>query len=138
MNQLFNSYLILTMKDSDIKINNIDDYIGCFPESTKVLLEQLRSVIHQAAPEAEETISYQMPAFKLNGILVYFAGYKNHIGFYPTGSGISAFAGEFSGYKTSKGTIQFPLNQPLPVNLITRIVRFRVEENLSKQKKPKK
>lgn len=126
------------MKDQEIKITTIGDYIATFPESTRVLMEELRGLIREAAPEAEETISYQMPAFKLNGNLVYFAGYKNHIGFYPTGSGISAFIDQLSAYKTSKGTVQFPLDKPLPADLITKMVKFRVEENLKKLKKVKK
>jgi uncharacterized protein YdhG (YjbR/CyaY superfamily) len=112
------------------KITNIDDYIAGFPEPTGKLLLQLRKIIRQAAPEAEEVISYQMPAFKQNGILVYYAAYKNHIGFYPTSSGIEAFKSELSPYLWSKGTIQFPLDQPLPADLITRIVKFRVSKRL--------
>ena len=110
----------------------IDEYISDFPKETKELIEQLRSTIRQAAPEAVECISYGMPAFKFHGILVYFAGYKNHIGFYPTGSGIVAFQKEISGFKNSRGTVQFPLNRPLPLELITQMVLFRVNENLIK------
>jgi uncharacterized protein YdhG (YjbR/CyaY superfamily) len=111
---------------------NVDFYIADFPAETQELLQQLRDTIKKAAPEAEEGISYQMPAYKLNGMLVYFAGYKNHIGFYPTGSGIEAFKHKMTAYKTSKGTVQFPLNQPLPLDLITEMVRFRVSENLKR------
>ena len=114
---------------------SVDMYIADFPPDTKELLEQLRVTIRNAAPEAEEVISYQMPAYKFHGILVYFAGYKNHIGFYPTGAGIANFPHKLSAYKTSKGTIQFPLDQPLPFELITEIVRFRVSENLEKAAK---
>ena len=92
-------------------------------------------MIHEAAPEAQETISYGMPAFRLNGILVYFAAFKDHIGFFPTSSGVSAFAGELSSYDTAKGTIRLPLDKPIPVDLIQKIVKFRVQENLNKKKK---
>lgn len=108
----------------------IDEYIVSFPEETQALLLQLRDTIRKAAPDAEESISYRMPAFKYNGVLVYFAGYKNHIGFYPTSSGIEAFKEEVTNYKNSKGAVQFPLNKPLPLGLITKIVKFRVKENL--------
>ena len=111
---------------------DIDNYIANFPVSTQLLLEQLRETIRAAAPGAKEKISYQMPAFELNGILVYFAGYKNHLGFYPTGRGIEAFKGEFSTLKWSKGAVQFALDKPIPFDLVTRIVKFRVAENLEK------
>jgi uncharacterized protein YdhG (YjbR/CyaY superfamily) len=101
------------------------------------LLKQMRSTIRKAAPKAEETISYKMPAYKLNGMLVYFAGYKNHVGFYPGSGGISAFQKELSFYKGAKGSVQFPPDQPLPVGLITAIVSFRVKQNESKQAKKK-
>lgn len=119
---------------------NVDIYIAGFPAETRKFLGQIREAILKAAPGAEEVISYQMPAYKLNGMLVYFAGYKNHIGFYPTGSGIESFKHKLSGYKTSKGTVQIPLNQPLPLDLITEMVRFRVNENLDRltAKKTKK
>jgi uncharacterized protein YdhG (YjbR/CyaY superfamily) len=116
---------------------NIDQYILSFSPEIRERLEQMRQIIRSAAPEAEEVISYQMPAFRLNGILVYFAGYKNHIGFYPTASGIEAFKDQLSEYKWSKGAIQFPNDRPLPVELIERITRFRVNENLQIQKKAK-
>jgi len=118
--------------------DQIDLYIAGFPAGTQELLNQLRAAIREAAPEAEELISYQMPAFKIYGrILVYFAGYQKHIGFYPGGSAIELFKRVFSAYKCSKGTIQFPLDQPLPLESIVRIVLYRVHENLEKQK-PKK
>jgi len=120
------------------KPNNIDEYIAAFPRETQELLEQVRTIIRQSAPEAVEIISYGMPAFKHHGILVYFAGYQNHIGFYPTASGIKAFQKEISGFKNSKGAVQFPLNKPLPFELISRIVQFRVNENLLKAKTKKK
>ena len=115
---------------------NIDMYIASFPVATQVLLEELRATIKKAAPGAVEVISYQMPTFKLNRILVHFAGYKNHIGFYPGASGIEAFKNEISAYKWAKGSVQFPINQPLPLDLIARIVKYRVVEdsNLSKTK----
>jgi uncharacterized protein YdhG (YjbR/CyaY superfamily) len=111
----------------------IDDYIRNFPPEIQALLKELRKAIREAAPEAEETISYQMPAFRLNGILVYFAAAKNHIGFYPTGSGVEAFKEELAQYRWSKGTIRFPLDQPLPLDLVKRIVKFRVKENQQKK-----
>jgi uncharacterized protein YdhG (YjbR/CyaY superfamily) len=95
----------------------------------------MRQVIHEAAPEAQEAISYGMPAFRQNGIIVYFAAFKDHIGFFPTSSGVSAFAGELSSYDTAKGTIRLPLDKPIPVDLIQKIVKFRVQENLNKKKK---
>jgi uncharacterized protein YdhG (YjbR/CyaY superfamily) len=110
--------------------NDIDKYIADFPYDMQVILEQVRSAIRKAAPLAEEVISYQMPAYKQQGMLVYFAGCKNHIGFYPTASGIAAFKKELSAYKGSKGAVQFPLNKPIPLGLITKIVKFRVKENL--------
>jgi uncharacterized protein YdhG (YjbR/CyaY superfamily) len=116
---------------------NIDEYIASFPEEIQVILEQVRATIHEAAPDAKETISYQMPAFALEGILVYFAAFKNHIGFFPTASGVAHFEKELMKYKTSKGTIQFPLDRPIPFDLIRKIVLFRVKENLAKAKRKK-
>lgn len=113
---------------------SIDDYIAGFPEGTKRLLEDVRRTIKAAAPGAEERISYQMPAFYLQGNLVYFAAFKNHIGFYPTSSAIAAFPRELAPYEASKGTVRFPLDKPLPLKLIAKIVRFRVAENLKKAK----
>lgn len=124
------------MKTSEVK--NVDDYIAAFPVETRVLLEELRSAIIKAAPEADEVISYQMPAYKLNGVLVYFAGYERHLGFYPTASGITAFKKELSIYKSAKGSVQFPLDKPLPLTLISKIVKFRVKENQQKEKSKKK
>jgi uncharacterized protein YdhG (YjbR/CyaY superfamily) len=117
------------------KPENTDDYIASFSADVQVLLQQMRSAIKQAAPDAEEIISYSMPAFRLNGMLVWFAAHTSHIGLYPRGSGIEEFAVPLKGYKVSKGTIQFPLDKPLPVDLISRIVQFRVEENLRKGRK---
>lgn len=117
---------------------NVEAYIASFPESTQALLQQVRSIIKKAAPEAEEVISYSMPAYKQGSILVYFAGYAQHIGFYPTASGIKAFEKEIAGYKHSKGAVQFPLDQPLPAALITKIVKFKLKENLGKAKAKKR
>jgi uncharacterized protein YdhG (YjbR/CyaY superfamily) len=113
----------------------IDEYISTQPIEIKHILEKVRLTIHNAAPEAEETISYQMPAFKLHGMLVYFAAWKNHIGFYPTGSGIASFKEELSKYKGAKGSVQFPYDKPIPYTLIKKIVQFRVKENLQKSQK---
>ena len=107
----------------------IDAYIASFPEHIQALLQALRAAIRAAAPDAEEKISYQMPTFALHGNLVHFAAHPHHIGFYPAPSGIAAFAEELAPYKSSKGAVQFPLDQPLPLDLIRRIVEFRVEEN---------
>ncbi len=111
---------------------NIDDYIAIQTPEVQILLEQMRQTIKNAAPEAEELISYNMPAFKYHGMLVYFAAYKNHIGFYATPTGHSEFKEELSIYKQGKGSVQFPLNQALSLELISRIVKFRMEENLKK------
>jgi uncharacterized protein YdhG (YjbR/CyaY superfamily) len=110
----------------------IGDYIAPFPKHTREMLQLLRMLIREVAPDAEEGISYGMPAFRQNGVLVYFAGYARHIGFYPTASGIEAFKSELSEYTWSKGAIQFPLDRPLPVELVRRIVAFRIGENLVK------
>ncbi len=111
---------------------SIDAYIATFPPKIQALLETVRATIRTAAPEATEQISYQMPTFALHGNLVHFAALKQHIGFYPTPSGITAFPQETARYASTKGAIQFPLDQPLPLDLITRIVRFRVAENLAR------
>jgi uncharacterized protein YdhG (YjbR/CyaY superfamily) len=109
--------------------NSIDTYISLQNGDVKVKLEKIRNIIHKAAPNAIEVISYQMPAFKQNRVLVYFAAFKNHIGFYPTASGIENFKNEFSGLTYSKGAVQFPLDKPIPFALITKIVKFRVKED---------
>lgn len=114
---------------------SVDEYIGKQPEEVRGKLEKLRQAIKKAAPKAEEVISYMMPAYKFIGALVYFGAYKSHIGFYPTGQGISAFKKELTVYECSKGTIRFPLNKPMPLGLIIKIVKFRVKENLEKNKK---
>ncbi|MCL8265956.1 iron chaperone [Leptospira weilii] len=116
-----------------INFKDVDDYISRFPENIQKILEELRFVIRKSAPEAEEKISYQIPAFVFHGNLVYFAAYKKHIGFYPTSSGIRAFQSELMKYKTSKGAVQFPINQPLPLKLIAKIVKYRVKENKEKR-----
>lgn len=117
---------------------SIDEYIAEFPPETQEVLTEMRELIQAAAPEATETISYAIPTFELNGHLVHFAAFARHIGFYPTSSGIEAFQGELTPYKSSKGAVQFPLDRPLPKDLIRRMVRFRVEENTAKAAKRKR
>lgn len=108
---------------------SIDAYIAGFPPATRRVLEELRALIRASAPDATEKMSYAIPTFDLNGNLVHFAGYAGHIGFYPGPSGIKAFRDELGPYKSAKGSVQFPLGQPLPTDLIRRIVEFRVGEN---------
>lgn len=115
----------------------IDEYIATFPAETQNILQEVRALIKAAAPEAKEKISYQMPTFDLNGNLVHFAAFKSHIGFYPTPSGIEAFQQELSGYTGAKGSVQFPIDQPMPLDLIRRIVEYRVAENIKKSQKKK-
>ena len=122
------------MESSSLKFRTIDEYISTFPLEIQERLQTMRQTIHQAAPEATEKVSYQMPTFYLNGNLVHFAALKNHIGFYPTPSGISAFLDELKGYVNAKGSVQFPYDLPLPVDLITRIVQMRVQENIKKSR----
>lgn len=117
---------------------SIDEYISEFPAEVQQILQKVRLTIHEAAPQAQEAISYQMPTFKLHGNLVHFAAYAHHVGFYPASSGIERFARELSRFKTSRGTIQFPLDSPIPNELIARITRFRVEENLARAESKKK
>ena len=114
------------------RFETIDEYISTFPKDVQGLLEKMRQVIKEAAPEAVEAISYQMPTFKLNGNLVHFAAFKHHIGFYPTPSGIDTFKKELAPYESSKGSVQFPMGKPLPLDLVKRIVEFRVKENKEK------
>ncbi|GGH10319.1 iron chaperone [Paenibacillus segetis] len=116
----------------------MDEYISQFPPEVQAILEQLRKVIKESAPEAEEKMSYQMPTFAWHGNLVHFAAYKNHIGFYPTPSGIDAFQEELSGYKGAKGSVQFSIGEPLPYELISKIVKFRVAENMKRAEEKKK
>lgn len=115
------------------KYSTIDDYIADFPEDIQLILEELRETIKQVAPSAEETISYQMPTFKLHKNLVHFAAYKKHIGFYPTPSAIEAFSEDLKAYTTSKGAVQFPIDEPIPLDLVRKIVEFRVKENSAKK-----
>lgn len=119
------------------KPKDIDEYIAGFPLDTQEILEQIRVTIKKVVPEAEETISYGIPTFKLNGTyLIYFAAYKNHIGFYPVPAEIDQVDKVFASYKTSgKGTLQFPLNKPMPLNLITQLVKFKQKENIEKVEK---
>ena len=119
-------------------VNNIDEYIERFPENVQKLLRQMRTTIRNAAPEAGETINYAVPTFTLNGNLVHFAAFKNHIGFYPAPEGIEAFKKEVAQYEAGKGSLQFPIDQPLPLALVTKIVKFRVKQNLEKSKGKKK
>jgi len=125
------------MQNSE-KPKSIDEYISSFPEETRLLLEKMREVIKNAAPGAKEVISYQMPAFKLNKVLVYFAAHKNHIGFYPTSSPIIVFKKELSSYKQSKGAVQFPFDRPIPFDIVKKIVEFRVEEDRQEAESKKK
>ena len=110
----------------------IDEYITDYPPDVQKILRKIRMTIRKAAPDAEETISYRMPTFTLNGNLVHFAAFKKHIGFYPVPTGIEAFKKELAVYVGGKGSVQFPLDQPMPYGLISRIVKFRVKENLAK------
>lgn len=112
-----------------------DDYVDRFPKEVQRRLQKMRLTVKKAAPQAKEKISYGIPSFTLNGMLVWFAAFKNHMGFYPRTSAIAAFKKELSVYKGAKGSVQFPFDKPLPVRLISRIVKFRVKENLSKGKK---
>jgi uncharacterized protein YdhG (YjbR/CyaY superfamily) len=117
--------------DTNNSYNTIDEYIATFPDDIQKKLKEVRAVIKAAAPEASEKISYQMPTFFLFGNLVHFAAFKNHIGFYPAPRGIEEFQKELSVYKGAKGSVQFPLDQPMPLDLISRIVKFRVKDNLA-------
>ncbi len=120
------------MERTKINYNNIEDYLLNFPQDVQAKLRAMRATIVAAAPDAVEKISYQMPTFVLEGNLVHFAAFKNHIGFYPTPSAIVEFCEQLKAYKCSKGAIQFPLDMPLPLELIEQIVKFRVGENLKK------
>ena len=110
----------------------IDEYIAGFPPAVQRILKKVRAIIQKIAPEAEEAIKYQIPTFVLNGNLVHFAAFQNHFGFYPTPAGITAFAKELAPYQSAKGSVQFPLDAPIPYDLITKIVEFRVRENRAK------
>jgi uncharacterized protein YdhG (YjbR/CyaY superfamily) len=124
------------MAKSKKQLKTIDEYIAAFPKEVQDVLEKIRSAIRESAPKAEEAISYGIPAFRLNGSRgsVYFAGWKNHIGFYPTPSGVEAFKKELAPFKQQKGSVQFPLDKPIPYDLVKKIVRYRVTGNLEKGK----
>lgn len=114
---------------------SFDDYLDRFPKNVQQRLKKIRLTVKRAAPQAKEKISYGIPSFTLNGMLVWFAAFKNHIGFYPRTSAIAAFKKELSAYKGAKGSVEFPFGKPLPLPLISRIVKFRMKENLGKTKK---
>ena len=120
------------MKSDKAGFASIDEYIATFPEDIQKILQEMRATVHAAAPDAKEKISYQMPTFDLKGNLVHFAAFKNHIGFYPAPRGIEAFKEELSKYEGSKGAVRFPIDKPLPLKLISEIVKFRAAENLKK------
>ena len=120
------------MKTTGGPPKNIDEYVVAFPREVQKILQQVRATIKKAAPDAEEAIKYRIPTFVLNGNLVHFGAFKRHIGFYPTSSGIEAFKRELAGYKSARGSVQFPLDEPMPLRLIERIVRFRVKEVMAK------
>ncbi len=126
------------MKSGSTVPKTVDEYIAGYPRDVQLILKKVRQTIKKAAPGAQEKIAYQMPAFTLNGNLVYFAGFKSHIGFYPIPTGITQFSKELSVYKQGRGSVQFPLDKPIPYGLITRIVKFRVKENLAKARARKK
>jgi len=125
------------MANTTRQFKTMDEYINTFPKDVQRILNELRQTIKEVAPEAEETINYQIPTFTLHGNLVHFAAFENHIGFYPTPSGMEAFKQELSAYKGAKGSVQFPIDQPLPLPLIRRIVEYRVKENVERQQKKK-
>jgi uncharacterized protein YdhG (YjbR/CyaY superfamily) len=126
------------MKNSKVNFGSIDEYIATFPEDSRKIMEQLRATIKAAAPEAGEKISYNMPTFTLNGkYLVYFAGWKDHIAFYGAPKGSPEFNEDLSAYETGKGTLRFPYDQPIPLDLISKIVKFRAAENLKRTNKKK-
>ncbi len=122
------------MEINKVEYHTIDEYISQFPTEIQEILQEIRKIVHETAPEATEKISYQMPTFYLNGNLVHFAAFKKHIGFYPTPTGTEQFRSELSVYKGAKGSVQFPLNKPMPYKLIRKIVEFRVAENREKLK----
>lgn len=126
------------MKEKKTSAKTMDEFIANSPKEAQAALRKIRALVRKAAPGAEETINYGIPTFKLDGNLVHFAGFKSHIGFYPTPSGIEKFKKELSAYETAKGSVKFPLDQPIPYDLIERIVRFRMKENLEKAKGKKR
>jgi len=115
------------------KFKTIDEYVQTFPEEVQIILEKMRQTIRKAAPEAEEAISYQIPTFKLNGNLVHFAAFKNHVSFFPTARGVEAFKKELSQFVESKGTVRFPLDKPIPYDLVRKVTLFRRKQNLGKR-----
>jgi uncharacterized protein YdhG (YjbR/CyaY superfamily) len=123
------------MKTGQTAPQTIDEYIAGFPPEIQAILEKIRATVKEAAPDAEEAISYQMPTFRLKGNLVHFAAFTTHIGFYPTPTGIEEFKDELAVYKSSKGSVKFPLDEPIPFELISKIVKSRVQENLAKAAK---
>jgi uncharacterized protein YdhG (YjbR/CyaY superfamily) len=126
------------MKKKTAPVNTVKGYLSSFPLPVKALLEKIRNVITSSAPDAEEVLSYRMPAYKYHGMLVYFAAHTHHIGFYPFTSAIQAFKKDLSPYEGAKGSVKFPFDKPLPLELISKIVKFRVKENLEKAKKNQK
>ena len=126
------------MKARQSALESIDEYIASYPDDIQELLRKIRKTIRESAPDADEKISYQMPTFSLNGNLVHFAAWQKHIGFYPGASGIAAFKEELSMYEFAKGSVQFPYGKPIPFDLISKIVKFRVMENLKKAEVKKK
>jgi uncharacterized protein YdhG (YjbR/CyaY superfamily) len=120
------------------KISSIDEYIAAFPDNVQAILKQMRAVIHAAAPDAKEKISYGIPTFYTSENLVHFAGYTHHVGFYPASSGIEHFRNELAGYELSRGTVRFPLDKPIPYDLVTRITEFRVKESRERALERKK
>lgn len=125
------------MADSAGSPGRVDDYISRFPPDIAAILQKVRETIRTAAPEAEEAIKYQLPTFVYNGNLVHFGGFKTHVGFYPTPSGINAFKKELSKYKGAKGSVQFPIDKPIPYSLIAKIVKYRLKENSRKPPRKK-
>jgi uncharacterized protein YdhG (YjbR/CyaY superfamily) len=125
------------MQNTATSPTTIDQYIAGYPKEVQKLLQQVREAIRKVVPDAEEAISYGIPSFKLNGNLVHFGGFKQHIGFYPGAGGIKAFEKELSAYKGAKGSVQFPIDQPMPLDIITAITKFRVAQNLAKKVKNK-
>ena len=122
---------------SNRQVTTIDEYIAGFPKNVRDILEELRRVIRKEAPLAEEAIRYGIPTFRLHGNLVHFAAFTHHIGFYPTPSAISAFSRELSSYEQAKGTVRFPIDKPVPYDLVRKMVKYRVEESQKKAKKKK-
>jgi len=126
------------MRTDQTAPKSMDDYIAEFPKDVQEILENIRRTIKKAAPDAEETINYQMPTFTLKGNLVHFAAYNKHVGFYPTPTGIEKFNKELSVYEGAKGSVRFPLDKPIPFDLISKIVKFRVKENLERAEAKRK